>query len=122
MRFEQGFQVGKLEEARQSAAGFEAAAEKRNSATESLEQGRERIGYYGFNSPETRVFGLMNEPNLPAYETASKKWKGGTFADITQDITDMFSRIEMSSGGIIKDDIAITLTLPLGYRLSLIHI
>ncbi|EJD6506532.1 DUF2184 domain-containing protein [Providencia rettgeri] len=119
VRFEQGFQVGKLEEARQSAAGFEAAAEKRNSATESLEQGRERIGYYGFNSPETRVFGLMNEPNLPAYETASKKWKGGTFADITQDITDMFSRIEMSSGGIIKDDIAITLTLPLGYRSTL---
>ncbi|GAA0334498.1 DUF2184 domain-containing protein [Morganella psychrotolerans] len=119
VRFEQGFQVGKLEEARQSAAGFEAAAEKRNAATESLEQGRERIGYYGFNSPETRVFGLMNEPNLPPYETAAATWKGGTFANITKDITDMFSQLEMRSGGIIKDDTSITLTLPLGYRSAL---
>lgn len=119
VRFEQGFQVGKLEAARQSAAGFEAAAEKRNAATESLEQGRERIGYYGFNSPETRVFGLMNEPNLPPYETAAAKWKGGTFANITKDITDMFSQLETRSGGIIKDDTSITLTLPLGYRSAL---
>lgn len=51
VRFELGFQVGKLEEARQSAAGFETAAEKRNAVAEALEQGRERIGYYGFNSP-----------------------------------------------------------------------
>lgn len=72
VRFELGFQVGKLEEARQSSAGFVAMEEKRNSVTESLEQGRERVGYYGFNSPETRVFGLMNEPNLPAYETAKE--------------------------------------------------
>ncbi|QKG48685.1 major capsid family protein [Proteus mirabilis] len=119
VRFELGFQVGKLEEARQSSAGFVAMEEKRNSVTESLEQGRERVGYYGFNSPETRVFGLMNEPNLPAYETAKGKWKGGTFADITADITDMFSRIETSSGGIIKDDTPITLTLPLGFRSAL---
>ncbi len=35
--------------------------------------------------------------------------EGGTFADITADITDMFSRIETSSGGIIKDDTPITL-------------
>lgn len=119
VRFEQGFQVGRLEGARQSATGFEAAVEKRIAVTESLEQGRERVGYFGFNSPETRVFGLMNEPNLPPYETTKKKWKGGTFADITKDITDMYSRIEMSSGGIIKDDTEITLTLPLGYRSTL---
>ncbi|MGJ7207590.1 major capsid family protein [Morganella morganii] len=119
VRFELGFQVGKLEEARQSAAGFETAAEKRNAVAEALEQGRERIGYYGFNSPDTRVFGMLNEPNLPAYETAAAKWKGGTFAAITGDITAMFSRLEMQSGGIIKDDTAITVTLPLGYRSAL---
>ncbi|HGY2266095.1 major capsid family protein [Morganella morganii] len=119
VRFELGFQVGKLEEARQSAAGFETAAEKRIAVTEALEQGRERVGYYGFNSPYTRVFGLLNEPNLPAYETATAKWKGGAFEDITGDITAMFSHLEIQSGGIIKDDTEITLTLPLGYRSTL---
>ena len=119
VRFEQGFQVGKLEEARQSAAGFEAAAEKRVAATESLEQGRERVGYQGFNSPTTRVFGLLNDPNLPAYETATKPWLTATFDEITKDITDMFSRLETNSGGIIRDDMPITLTLPLGFRSAL---
>ncbi|MEY0016935.1 major capsid family protein, partial [Providencia rettgeri] len=119
VRFEQGFQVGKLEGARQTAAGYEAATEKRNAAVESLEQGRERIGYYGFNSPETRVFGLLNEPNLPAYETASRPWKGGTFESITSDFTFMFSQIEMNSGGIIKDSTPITVLLPLGFRSTL---
>ncbi|MBD2779903.1 major capsid family protein [Xenorhabdus szentirmaii] len=116
VRYEQGFRVGKLEEARQSAAGFESAAEKRQAATESLEMSRERTGYFGFNSAQTRVFGLLNDPNLPAYETAKKKWPNATFAEITADITAMFSRIELSSGGRIKDDTPITQVLPLGYR------
>lgn len=119
VRFEQGFQVGKLEEARQSAIGFDPTAEKRNAATESLEQSRERVGYYGFNSPETRVFGLLNDPNLPAYETATAKWKNGSFAEITKDIGDMFARLEANSGGLIKDDTPLTLVMPLGYRSAL---
>ena len=116
VRFEQGFQVGKLEEARQSAAGFEAASEKRNAAAESLESSRERVGYYGFNAPDTRVFGLLNDPNLPAYETAATPWLTATFEQITGDINAMFSRIELASGGIIQDSINLTQVLPLGYR------
>ncbi|OTA14604.1 phage protein [Xenorhabdus vietnamensis] len=99
VRYEQGFQVGKLEEARQSAAGFEAAAEKCNAATESLEMSRERTGYFGFNSAETRVFGLLNDPNLPAYETAKKPWLQSTFAEVTGDMNTLFDRLEKSSGG-----------------------
>ncbi|MDR0805952.1 MAG: DUF2184 domain-containing protein [Enterobacteriaceae bacterium] len=119
VRFEQGFQVGKLEEARQNAAGFQAQAEKRNSAAESLEQSRERVGYFGFNSSTTRVFGLLNDPNLPPYNTATTSWLTASFGQITGDINAMFSRIETSSGGIVKDDTPMTMTLPLGYRAAL---
>lgn len=115
VRFEQGFQVGKLEEARQGAIGYDAAAEKRFAATESLELSRELIGFNGFVTPNTRTFGLLNDPNLPAYESGAD-WTTAAFADITSDIQDMFGRIETSSGGRIRDDAAMTLVLPMGYR------
>lgn len=115
VRFEQGFHVGRLEEARQGAYGYDAAAEKRNAATESLEESRERLGWYGFTAPNSRVFGLLNDPNLPAYETGSD-WTTGSFADITGDIADMFANVETSSGGRVNSETAVTLVLPMGYR------
>lgn len=115
VRFEQGFHVGKLEEARQGAANFDAAAAKRRAATESLEQARERVGYVGFAAPESRVFGILNDPNLPAYETGTS-WVGATFADITAQLMGMFVDLESRSGGRILDDSQMTLVLPAGYR------
>lgn len=115
VRYEQGFQVGRLEEARQGAYGYDAANEKRNAATESLEESRERTGYYGFTDDETRVFGLLNDPNLPAYQTGND-WTGSDFAGITADIADMFGDIEERSGGRIVDDTPATMVLPTGYR------
>lgn len=115
VRFEQGFHVGTLEEARQGANGYDAAAEKRNAAMESLEESRERLGWFGFTAPNSRVFGLLNDPNLPAYETGTD-WTTGTFADITGDIADMVSALSVSSGGRINDETTLTLVLPLGYR------
>ena len=115
VRFEQGFQVNKLEEARQGAAGYDVAVEKRNAASESLEQSRERVGYYGFNAPDTRVFGLLNDPNLPAYETGAN-WATGGYKEIIGDITAMFQRLESQSGGNVRDDSVMKLVLPMGYR------
>lgn len=115
VRFEQGFQVGKLEEARQGAIGYDAAAEKRFAATESLELSRELVGFNGFVTPNSRTFGLLNDPNLPAYVTGSD-WSTADFATITGDIQDMFGRVEESSGGRVKDDTPMTLVLPMGYR------
>ena len=119
VRAELGFQVGKLEEARQGAAGFQAQAEKRAAVTEALEQFREKVGYFGFNGDDTRVFGLLNDPNLPAYNSAGVNWKTATFDQITADVIAMFERLEMRSGGRIKDDSAMTMVLPLGYRSAL---
>lgn len=115
--FEQGFQVGKLEDARQGAMGYNAAESKRRAATESLEQSRERVGFFGFAGGVGRVFGLLNDPNLPAYLTGGVgAWAGKNFAQITSDITRMFSALEASGGGLIKDDTVMTMVLPTGYR------
>lgn len=116
VRFEQGFQVGRLEEARQNAEGFQAAEEKRNAAIESLDESRNYIGFYGFAATNSRTFGLLNDPNLPAYSAATADWLTATFAQLTGDFDGMFAEIEGASGGLIRDDTRITFLLPLGYR------
>ncbi len=116
VRFEQGFSTGPLEVARQQVAGYDATAEKRSAAQESLDMSRNRIGFYGFTAPDSRTFGLLNDPSLPAYEQATSNWADGTFADITVDLADAFSRIEVQSGGHIREGMAHTLVLPTGYR------
>lgn len=115
-RFEQGFQVSKLEEARQAKAGFNVAQEKRLSAELSLNLSRNRIGFYGFGLSTARNYGLLNDPNLPAYVSAAAAWSGATFAQITGDFIGMFNRMEVAGKGLIKDDTRITVVLPLGYR------
>ena len=116
VRFEQGFSTGPLEVARQQVAGYDATAEKRSAAQESLDISRNRVGFFGFASPNSRTFGLLNDPNLPAYETATANWSTATFAEITADLSAMFSQIEVQSGGHIREGMAHTLILPTGYR------
>lgn len=116
VRFEQGFQVGKLEDARQSLEGFNAAEEKRRSATESLDMARNRLGFLGFNGGANLTFGLLNDPSLPAYQTATAAWPGATWAQVIGDLQRMISALETQSAGNFQDDMRVTLVLPLGYR------
>lgn len=116
VRFEQGFSTGPLEVARQQAAGYDATAEKRASAQESLDISRNRVGFFGFAAPTSRTFGLLNDPNLPAYKGATADWSTATFEQITGDLADMFNDIEVQSGGNIREGMPHTLVLPTGYR------
>src|SRR5690625_644257 len=116
VRFEQGFSTGPLEVARQQAAGYDATAEKRAAAQESLDISRNRVGFFGFAAPNSRTFGLLNDPNLPAYESATADWQTATFEQITADLGDMFNAIEVQSGGHIREGMPHTLVLPTGYR------
>lgn len=116
VRFEQGFQVSVLEEERQGRAGYDIASEKRVSAELSLELSRNRVGFFGLVTPGTRTFGLLNDPNLPAYVSAGTAWSAATFAQITSQLIAMYSRLEIAGNGVIKDDMQITLVLPNGFR------
>jgi hypothetical protein len=115
-RFEQGFQVGKLEEDRQARAGFNSGTEKRFSAELSLDLSRNAIGYNGFAISGSRTFGLLNDPNLPAYVSTAAAWSTATFDQIIADLTGMFNRIEVAGRGIIKEDMQIVLALPIGFK------
>ena len=113
--------VTKLESARQDAYGFNEMEEKRISAVESLEIMREEVGYRGFASSDARIYGLLNDPSLPAYKTNLTDWldPATTFAQILADIEGLFSDIEIRSGGRAKESDNMTLTIPTGYRAAL---
>lgn len=116
VRFEQGFEVTKLAEAREAAGGINMAAEKRGAAIMSLEIARNRLGFYGFFNGTTRAFGLLNDPGLPAYGAAASKVYGlMTFDELTTEIATQLGNIMLNSGGNVDQNSAYTIVLPLGY-------
>ncbi len=68
-----------------------AAESKRESAGLALEQQRNAVGFYGYNSGNNFTYGFLNDPNLPAYMTvaatgtgSSTLWSTKTFLEITR--------------------------------------
>lgn len=119
VRFEQGMRVGKLEDARMSRVNVSAAAEKRLAASVSLEVLRNRIGFYGYNGGEQRVFGFLNDPGLPAYTTVpngasgSPLWANKTFLEITADIRAAMAQLVTQSGDTLDaENMDLVLALP----------
>jgi len=103
VRFEQGISVGVLEEARASRIKVSTSAEKRTSASLSLEIARNRVGFFGYNNGVNRTYGLLNDPALPAYvnlpngASGSSKWSTKTFLEITADIRTLMADLRVQS-------------------------
>lgn len=103
VRFEQGFRVGRLEEARSARARINSGAEKRGAVAQQLEIIRNRVGFYGYNDGTNRTFGFLNDPNLLPAKTAangqsgSPAWSGKTFLEITADIQAAMAQLQMQS-------------------------
>lgn len=122
VRFEQGFMTGNLETARMSAAGFDAANEKRRAVQETLDIARNDVGFRGYASTSTKIYGLLNDPNLPAYMAygdvggGGVVWKSATFANLVTDFTRMINAIEAQSGGHLQDGASLCFVVPTGYR------
>ncbi|XAI95263.1 major capsid protein [Leptolyngbya phage Lbo-JY16] len=124
VRFEQGFMVGRLEDARAAKANLNMAAEKRAATALALDIVRNRVGFYGFNQPDTRVFGFLNDPNLPAYVNVAAgvggtTWATKTYLEITADIRAWHLALVNRSGGNIRvgrGGDQITMALPLGFE------
>lgn len=120
VRFEEGMQVGVLEEARASKVRVASAARKRASATLALDIQRNRVGFYGYNSGTGRTYGFLNDPSLPAYVNVpngaggSPLWANKTFLEITADIRSAFGALIVQAGGLVKNSDKVTLALPLG--------
>ena len=98
VRGELGMSVGQLEEARASAMKLSTAEEKRQSAAIALEIMRNAIGFSGWYAGNNRTYGLLNDPNLPAYGTVSGGvWSGKLFAAICADIRTAIATLRTQS-------------------------
>lgn len=122
VRFEQGMVVGRLEEARMAKGDINTAVEKRAAVSNALDILRNRVGFLGYNAPDTRTYGFLNDPLLPAYVNVpagdnGMSWSGKTFAEITADIRTMVVALVTSSGGNFRPAANdFTIALPLGYE------
>lgn len=104
VRFEQGFQVGRLEEARAAAMNFNSAEAKRMQNSEALEVQRNYIGFFGYNAGAGRTYGYLNDPSLPAYVNlpngagGSSTWASKTTLEIIADILAALQTLRTQSG------------------------
>lgn len=104
VRFAEAMEVGILESERSAKARINAHATKKSAVTTILEIARNLVGYFGYANGENRTYGLLNDPNLPAYISvasgagASTLWANKTYLEIVKDILGAISRIQVQSG------------------------
>lgn len=103
VRFEEGMQVGILEEKRASAQQINSAASKRSAAAQSLEIQRNNVGFFGYNAGINFTYGFLNDPNLGAYTifangaSASPLWSSKSYLEIVKDIRTMIVALRSQS-------------------------
>ena len=103
VRFEEGIMVNALEEARSSSMRVNSASEKRTAVGISFAVELNNIAFNGFNDGANRTYGILNDPNLPAYTTVAagvggSTWAQKTFKEITNDIKTAMSALRRRSG------------------------
>ena len=110
VRFEEGIQVGILEEARAGAMNVSSQTEKRAAAAESLDIELNNVGFFGYNAGSNKTYGFLNDPNLPAYVSVATgaggytTWATKTYAEITADIRTAFAALRTKSGNLFKPE------------------
>jgi hypothetical protein len=123
VRFELGVQQNPLADARAAATGTVPQNEKRVALAEGFEILRNDIAFNGFNSGTGKTYGILNDPNLPAYVTVATGAGGNTtFAskttvEIINDLSTALRALEIQAGGNIDPTInAISLEIPLAFN------
>lgn len=118
VRGELGISVGVLEEERAAAMRVSSAQEKRQAAGIALEIMRNAIGFNGWDSGNNRTYGLLNDPNLPAYGTvaatgtgSATTWSSKNAQNIIADIRVAFQALRSQSKGQIDPETTGTVLL-----------
>ena len=101
--------VGRREEARAAEIDINTTEEKRGAATLALHILRNSVAFVGFaSSIGNRTYGILNDPNLPAYDSVAPTVPGGdtnwadkTFLQITADLREAFSALRSQSGSVV---------------------
>ena len=110
VRMEQDLEVGKLEAARAAKQRVDALGAKRYAASLSLAITANDIAFYGYNADINKTYGLLNDPNMPAYATlpngvsGTSDWASKTFNEIVADIKTMMAGLRARSGNNFKPE------------------
>lgn len=106
VRFEEAMEVGALEEERAAKMQLNSAKEKRAAAATALDIERNLVAYNGFASGANKTYGILNDPNLPAYVTAATgaggntTWASKDYLEIQADILSMIAGLQVQSKGL----------------------
>ena len=105
-RFELGLQGGKLEDARAGATGTNPNGEKRSALASAFENLRNDVAFNGFNIGNSKIYGILNDPNLPAYIAVanndagnSTAWSAKDNAEKIADISTALNALSVQAGG-----------------------
>lgn len=130
VRFEEGLEVGYLENLRASRMKVDTHREKAAAVAESLAIELNNIGFYGYAGGENLTYGLLNDPNLPAYVTVAQgtsndtHWSTKTFNEITADIITAVSALQNKNKGNFdprKDEFTLTIALAVVQYLNVMN-
>ncbi len=100
VRFEEGLEVGYLENKRAARMRVDTHREKATAAAESLAIEHNNVGFFGYADGTNNTYGFLNDPNLPAYTTVATgtasqtTWASKTFDEITADIITAVSTLQ----------------------------
>lgn len=100
VRFEEGLEVGYLENMRAARMRVDSHREKAAAVAESLAIEHNNIGFFGYADGTNNTYGFLNDPNLPAYVTVAQgsasntTWASKTFDEITSDFITAVSALQ----------------------------
>lgn len=104
VRFELGAEMTKLDEERSAKANIDSMNEKRAAVALAFEILRNQIFFYGFNNGANKTYGILNDPNLPAFVTLANgaggdtTWASKTVAERIGDLVTAISTLRTQSG------------------------
>ena len=105
VRFEEGLMSGKLEDARTAASNLKKSAHdlKRSAVAAAFGIVQNEVAFYGFNDGKNKTYGILNDPNLLAYEsstlaTDSKDWTKATYNELVKELNTAFARLRAQTG------------------------
>jgi len=123
-RFQTSITYGDLEVAMSGAAKIDLASDKQRAAATVLDIDANKFAMRGVYGME--VYGILNDPNLPASITAaatgsggSTNWDDKTTALIYQDILDLFTELVEQSDGLIDQNSPLKLCLSPGMAVKI---
>jgi|11_taG_2_1085331.scaffolds.fasta_scaffold02503_5 hypothetical protein len=103
VRFVAGTKSQLIADAKIQKSGGDPVASRLSAAVEGLEIMRNKVGFYGVDGQKT--YGILNEPNLPAYESlpnganATPQWSTKTFLEKQLDVVNAITSLQLSTGG-----------------------